>query len=181
MATPLSRPLAARRLGPDHSDAPAHRTLLSLSVFVLRTTPGLVLLAVGAGITFGLHRTWLGLALAVAGGLVYRVQCFRTPYTDCWRCGGVGYRPPRHRRHGLARLLLALVFGGASQVRRCRACRGRGVRMRWGRRLMNVYRRATHTSTTTPDVAPEPLPPVEAGPVSYAQVLRTWHDNHPGH
>jgi hypothetical protein len=180
LGTPMPKTLGARRAGPDYTDHPAHHTLMSLFVFTLRTTPGLVLVAVGALTTVAGH-PWAGLAVAVAGGLIYRVQCYRTPYTDCWRCGGVGYRPPRHRRHGLARLILGLLFGGAAKMRRCRACRGRGVRMRWGRRLMNGYRRATHTSVTTPDVAPEPLPPVEAGPVSYAQVLRTWHDNHPGH
>jgi hypothetical protein len=37
--------------------------------------------------------------------------------------------------------------------------------MRWGKRVMNAYRRATHTSTTTLGPVPEP-PPVEAGPVS---------------
>jgi hypothetical protein len=180
LATRLPQTLGARRLGPDHSDRPAHHTLASLTVYALRTTPGLVLATIGAGITLT-GRTWAGLAVAGLGALIYRVQCYRTPYTDCWRCGGIGYRPPRHHRHSLGRLLLALVFGGASRVPRCRACRGYGVRMRWGRRLMNTYRRATYTPTTTPQTAPEPLPPIETGPVSYAQVLRTWHDNHPGH
>jgi GNAT superfamily N-acetyltransferase len=181
LATPAPRTLAARRAGPDYTEDRAHHTLMSLFVFTLRTTPGLVLIAVGAGVTLVGH-PWAGLAVAAVGGLVYRVQCYRTPYTDCWRCGGIGYRPPRHRRHGIGRLLLAVIFGGASGMRRCRACRGRGVRMRWGKRAMNVYRRATYTGPAlAADAAPEPRPPLEAGPVSYEDVLRTWHDNHPGH
>ena len=179
MGTPMPKTRAARRLGPDHSDTPAHHTLASLTVYTLRTTPGLVLITLGTFVTFVLGHPWVGSGLAGLGAAVYAEQCHRTPYADCWRCGGAGYRPPR--RHGPTRLILAVIFGGGSHVRRCRACHGHGMRMRWGRRVMNTYRRATHTAPTQPDPATNALPAPEAGPVTYAQVLRAWHDTHPHH
>ncbi len=113
-----------------------------------RITPGLTLITVGslAGL---LGHPWWGLAIAGFGAMVYAEQCSRTPYARCLRCNGTGHH--RIRR-----------------AKACRPCRGKGVRMRWGRAVMNAYRRATYTAPTAPAAAPaRPLTPN-----SYADALR---------
>lgn len=175
---------------------------LSLIVITLRTTPGLVALVCGL-VAVRAGATWPGLAVAAVGALIYAEQCHRSPYTDCLRCHGTGHRRPRWRRPrqtrptgtpGKARSTggwtgrdalngfedagyLVLHLGG-KPPKRCRHCRGRGVRMRWGRAVMNAYRRATYTPTTTPAVAPLAGAPEPAGPVSYADTVRRHLDRH---
>jgi hypothetical protein len=152
---------------------PSHSALAAISAqltglvwHTIRTTPGLVLVTLGscAGL---LGHLVAGLAAVLAGGLIYHSQCGRTPYTDCARCHGIGHhRPARNRRQrgGLPGLR-------SRTGRRCSWCRGRGVRLRWGRAVMNAYRRTTHTSTTTPAAARDALPARQAGPESYARAL----------
>ncbi len=96
----------------------------------------------------------VGLATAAAGATVYAEQCSRTPYAPCVRCKGAGH----HRKR---------------RTRACRPCRGKGVRMRWGRAVMNAYRRATYSAPSAPDAAPaRPLTPS-----SYAEALRDAVDD----
>lgn len=144
--------------------------VLSLCVYALRTTPGLVTILAGLVLAPLDHRP-VAVGLVVAGSLVYAEQCKRTPYANCWRCHGIGYRT-RHRSR-LARWLL----GPPST--RCRLCKGHGVRMRWGRRVMNAYRRATYTPPAVPDRADAASPAPAAGPVNQADALRRWHATHP--
>lgn len=121
--------------------------------FTIRTTPGLVLITVGS-LAAWLGHPWWGLAVAAMGAMVYAEQCKRTPYAPCARCEGTGH----HRKH---------------PTRACRPCRGKGVRMRWGRAVMNTYRRATYSTGAAPAARPaQPL-----GPGTYAQALRS-NDSH---
>ncbi len=127
--------------------------LTALLWFTARTTPGLTLITVGSLAAFTGH-PWWDLAIAAFGAMVYAEQCSRTPYARCFRCRGTGHH---HRRRN----------------RPCRPCRGKGVRMRWGRAVMNTYRRATYTAPTAPDARPaRPLTPS-----SYAEALRDSADN----
>ncbi|GLW30159.1 hypothetical protein [Actinoplanes regularis] len=108
--------------------------------FAARTTPGLTLITVGS-LAGWLGHPWRGLATVALGAVVYAFQCSRTPFARCLQCKGTGHHPKR-------------------RFRVCRPCRGRGVRMRWGRRVMNAYRRATYTAGTAPDARPaRPLTP----------------------
>ena len=131
--------------------------LTGLLWFTARTSPGLFLITVGSFLGW-LGHPWWGLTLIAVGALIYAQQCSRTPYAACVRCHGIGYRP---RRRG---------------IRPCRPCRGKGVRMRWGRTVMNTYRRATHTASTAPaaDLA-RPL-----APGTYAQLVNTTGEHHTG-
>ncbi|RSM49398.1 hypothetical protein DMB66_44840 [Actinoplanes sp. ATCC 53533] len=114
--------------------------LTALLWLAARTTPGLVLITVGSLAGY-LGHPWWGLATAAIGAMVYAEQCSRTPYAPCARCKGTGHR--RNRRN-----------------RPCRPCRGKGVRMRWGRAVMNAYRRATYTAPSAPAARPaRPLTP----------------------
>ena len=114
--------------------------LTALLWLTARTTPGLMLITVGSLAAWRGH-PWSGLALAAIGAMVYAQQCSRTPYAPCLWCKGTGHR--RHRR-----------------TRACRPCRGKGVRIRWGRAVMNAYRRATYTAPTAPAAhAARPLTP----------------------
>ncbi|SNS05288.1 hypothetical protein [Actinoplanes regularis] len=121
--------------------------LTGLLWLAVRTTPGLALITLGsfAGVV---GYPWRGLAAVALGALIYAAQCSRTPYTRCPRCTGTG-RHPRRR------------------TRTCRPCRGKGVRMRWGRRVMNAYRRATYTGT-----APDARPARPLNPGAYADTDR---------
>ncbi|XVV14420.1 hypothetical protein ACQP2X_08775 [Actinoplanes sp. CA-131856] len=121
-----------------------------------RAAPGLSLITLGS-LAACLGHPWTGLAVAALGAMVYRVQCSRTPYARCLRCHGTGHHARR-------------------RTRACRACRGKGVRMRWGRRVMNTYRRATYTAPTAPDARPaRPMTPS-----SYAEALRDNSDHEAG-
>lgn len=122
--------------------------LTALLWLTARTTPGLTLITVGS-LAAGLGHPWWGLATAAVGAMVYAEQCKRTPYARCLRCKGTGHH---HKR----------------RTRACRPCRGKGVRMRWGRAVMNAYRRATYTASTAP--AAEPARPLTPG--TYAETLR---------
>jgi hypothetical protein len=114
----------------------------------VRTTPGLVLITLGSlGPLVG--HPWRGLAIAAIGAMVYAGQCSRTSYAPCLRCKGTGRHPKRRARD-------------------CRLCRGKGVRMRWGRAVMNAYRRATYTSGEAP--AAPTARPLTAD--NYAHALR---------
>jgi hypothetical protein len=105
-----------------------------------RTTPGLVLITVGS-LAACLGHPWWGLAGAGLGAMLYAEHCSRTPYAPCYRCAGTGH----HHKH---------------RSRACRPCRGKGVRMRWGRAVMNTYRRATYSTTAAPAARPaRPLAP----------------------
>jgi hypothetical protein len=122
--------------------------LTALLWLTARTTPGLVLITVGSLIGY-LGSPWWGLAIAAAGAMVYAEQCSRTSYSPCVQCKGTGH----HRKR---------------RTRACRWCRGKGVRMRWGRAVMNTYRRATYTASAAPAARPaEPLTPG-----TYAEALR---------
>lgn len=113
---------------------------VALLWLAVRTSPGLFLITVGSLAACAGH-PWTGLAIAALGALIYREQCSRTPYDRCLRCKGTGHH--RIRR-----------------TRPCRPCRGKGVRMRWGRRVMNAYRRSTYTAPSAPDArAARPLTP----------------------
>ncbi|WP_433793296.1 hypothetical protein [Actinoplanes sp. CA-252034] len=113
-----------------------------------RTTPGLALITFGslAGL-FGYPGK--GLAVVAIGAMVYAAQCSRTAFTPCLRCKGTGH----HRKR---------------RTRTCRPCRGKGVRIRWGRAVMNAYRRATYTAPAAP--AARPAPPLTPG--TYADTDR---------
>ena len=114
--------------------------LTGLLWLAIRTTLGLVLITVGS-LSAGFGHPWWGLATAALGALIYREHCSRTPYARCLRCKGTGHHPRR-------------------RTRACRPCRGKGVRMRWGRRVMNAYRRATYTAPEAPAARPaRPLTP----------------------
>jgi hypothetical protein len=121
--------------------------LAALLWLAARTTPGLTLITVGS-LAAGVGHPWWGLAVAATGAMVYAAQCSRTPYARCLRCKGTG-----HHRHHRARV--------------CRPCRGKGVRMRWGRTVMNTYRRATYSAGDAP--AARPARPLAPG--TYAQAL----------
>jgi hypothetical protein len=126
--------------------------LTALLWLTARTTPGLTLITVGslAGLA---GYPWSGLAIAALGAVVYAQQCSRTPYAPCLRCKGTGHHRTR-------------------RTRACRPCRGKGVRMRWGRVVMNAYRRATYTAPAAPEARPaRPLTPG-----SYAQAVRDADD-----
>lgn len=63
---------------------------------------------------------WAALALVVAAP-AYAVACVLWPFTACSRCGGSGRRrSPSGKNYG-----------------RCRKCKGKGERIRLGRRVMN--------------------------------------------
>ena len=126
--------------------------LAGLLWLAARTTPGLTLITVGSLAGF-LGHPWRGLAIAAAGAMVYAAQCSRTPYARCLRCKGTGHH--RIRRN-----------------KACRPCRGKGVRMRWGRAVMNTYRRATHSTSAAP--AAQPARPHTPG--TYAQALTNSDD-----
>lgn len=74
--------------------------------------------------------------LLIAG---YVERCYNAPFRNCWRCHGIGRFHPRHSRLGW---------------RRCRRCRGTGLRLRIGRRVFNalyrLYADANH-EPSTPD------------------------------
>lgn len=118
-----------------------------------RTIPGLTLITLGS-LAGCLGRPWWGLAMVAVGALIYREQCSRSPYSPCLRCKGSGHHRKRH-------------------AKACRPCRGRGVRIRWGRAVMNAYRRATHTADTAP--AARPARPFTPG--TYADALRQSADD----
>jgi hypothetical protein len=61
--------------------------------------------------------------------LSYFGSCIRWPFAACRTCHG----------HGLTQGL----FGG---IRECRACAGTGLRLRFGRRLINTIRQLHHDS-----------------------------------
>ena len=138
--------------------------LAGLLLLTLRTTPGLTLIVFGAAVT-GFGHPLVGLAVAAGGALIYAEQCKRSPYTRCLFCHGIGYRP----NSPLGRLLR-----GGSTARRCRACSGHGHRMRWGRALMNAYRRATYTGRTQipADPARTAVPAPRPAPPTYTDALR---------
>ena len=169
---------------------------LSLIVTAVKTTPGLVAIVCGL-VAVRAGAIWPGLAVTAVGALLYAEQCFRGPFTDCVRCHGAGHRRRRHRRQkahttrstGWGRAdrrdaldgagdALALLMGG-KPPKRCRHCRGRGVRMRWGRAVMNASRRAPYTPPTTPDPAALAGAADQAGPTSYAETVRRHLDRHP--
>jgi hypothetical protein len=127
--------------------------LAALLWLTARTTPGLLLITLGS-LAAGLGHPWWGLAIAAAGAMIYAEQCKRTPYARCLRCAGTGH----HRTH---------------RYRACRPCRGKGVRMRWGRAVMNTYRRATYSGTSAP--AARPARPLT--PSTYIEALRDGADN----
>ncbi|WP_433301053.1 hypothetical protein ACQP2F_04980 [Actinoplanes sp. CA-030573] len=129
--------------------------LAGLLWLAARTTPGLTLITVGS-LAAGLGHPWTGLAVAALGAMVYREQCSRTPYARCLRCHGTGNHRIRHHKP-------------------CRLCRGKGVRMRWGRAVMNAYRRATYSGTAP--AAPAARPPA-AG--TYVQALRDTDEHEAG-
>jgi hypothetical protein len=122
--------------------------LTALLWLTARTTPGLTLITVGslAGL---LGHPGKGLAVIAIGAMVYAGQCSRTAFTPCLRCKGTGH----HRKR---------------RTRTCRPCRGKGVRIRWGRAVMNAYRRATYTAPTA--LAARPAPPLT--PNAYADTDR---------
>ena len=138
--------------------------LAGLLLLTLRTTPGLVLIVSGAAVTWAAHPV-IGLALATAGALLYAEQCKRTPYTRCLFCHGIGYRPNS---------FLGRLLRGGSSARRCRACAGHGHRMRWGRAVMNAYRRATYTGRPQlpADPARTAVPAPRPEPPTYTDALR---------
>ncbi|MDM4721348.1 hypothetical protein QTQ03_17705 [Micromonospora sp. WMMA1363] len=127
--------------------------LAALLWITARTTPGLTLITVGS-LTVGFGHPWWGLTTTAIGALIYRQQCSRTPYSPCLRCKGSGHHRTR-------------------RTRACRPCRGKGVRMRWGRAVMNTYRRATHTAPTAP--AARPARPFT--PNTHADALRESADD----
>lgn len=129
--------------------------LAGLLWLAARTTLGLTLVTVGSLAAF-LGHPWTGLAVAALGVMVYAQQCSRSPYARCLRCHGSGHHPKRRGRD-------------------CRPCRGKGVRMRWGRAVMNTYRRATYTGAAP--AAPAARPPA-AG--TYAQALRDTNKHDAG-
>jgi hypothetical protein len=135
--------------------------ILAVIIYTLRTTPGLIAITFGSG-AMALGRPWTGLIIATVGALIYSEQCHRTPYAPCWRCSGIGYRPRRWRRH---------------QLRACRPCRGRGVRIRWGRAAMNAYRRATYTPPV-PTTAPVARSARRPGPVDMPEAIRRRLSGH---
>lgn len=122
--------------------------LTGLLWLAARTTPGLVLITVGSLAGY-LGHPWWGLATVAVGAMVYAGQCSRTPYARCVRCKGTGHHRTR-------------------RTRACRPCRGKGVRMRWGRAVMNAYRRATYSTSAAP--AARPARPLTPG--TYAEALR---------
>lgn len=61
-------------------------------------------------------------ATALLVAAAYLVFCYVSPFARCSRCGGLGRRTGRILRAS----------------RPCRRCRGRGRRIRVGRRLVNV-------------------------------------------
>ncbi|GAB1695043.1 hypothetical protein [Krasilnikovia sp. M28-CT-15] len=121
--------------------------LTALLWLTARTTPGLTLITIGSLAGYFGH-PWWGLALIAVGAMIYAEQCSRTPYAPCLRCNGSGHHKTR-------------------RTRACHPCKGRGVRMRWGRAVMNTYRRATYTTPAAP--AARPAPPVTA--TTYTQAL----------
>jgi hypothetical protein len=108
--------------------------------FTIKTTPGLVMVTLGS-IAALVGHPWWGLAVAAAGAMLYAENCSRTPYAPCLRCEGTGHHRTRRGRV-------------------CRRCRGKGVRMRWGRAVMNTYRRSTYSTGQAPAArAARPLAP----------------------
>jgi hypothetical protein len=139
--------------------------LAARALLTLRTTPGLVLIVFGGAVSWYGHPL-IGLAIAAGGALIYREQCHRSPYTRCLRCHGIGYRTAR-------RLL------GGKQLRRCRLCGGPGHRMRWGRALMNAYRRATYTGRAhTPEPGRAAPPAPRPAPPTYTDAVRDHLHRH---
>nr|WP_055506808.1 hypothetical protein [Nonomuraea pusilla] len=61
----------------------------------------------------------------------YAILCHVLPFTRCRRCGGTGRTPRR--------------IGRGS--RPCRRCDGTGLRLRWGRHLLNYARRLHRDGT----------------------------------
>ena len=134
--------------------------IAALILLWIRVSPGLFLITLGSGLAV-LDRPWWGAAVALLGAFVYSEQCYRTPYTPCRRCTGIGWRPRRLGHY----------------LKACRACRGKGVRMRWGRRAMNAYRRATHTPPTPTGAVPAQAAR-RPGPVDTRDALRRRLNGH---
>ena len=68
--------------------------------------------------------------LAVLGAaLYYAALCLLKPFAECRKCDGIGRREIR------------------GKVKRCRRCRGKRYRLRYGRRLHNHWRRTHELGT----------------------------------
>ncbi|HEX5115113.1 MAG TPA: hypothetical protein VFW65_07935 [Pseudonocardiaceae bacterium] len=61
----------------------------------------------------------------------YLGSCVFWPFSACRRCGGYGH-----------------VRGWLGGIRFCPACDGTGLRLRFGRRVINTFRRLYRDSTT---------------------------------
>ncbi|MEV6331463.1 hypothetical protein [Streptomyces sp. NPDC051909] len=70
--------------------------------------------------------------LALAG---YALLCMASPFADCRKCRGLGYKVVLDRKDRPKR------------DKPCRRCKGRGKRLRIGRRLHNHSRAVHHAGT----------------------------------
>ena len=66
------------------------------------------------------------IALAAAAATAYALSCWVWPFARCNICDGRGSHSPE---------------GNARISRPCWWCKGRGKRLRWGRRITNAVRR----------------------------------------
>ncbi|MFJ9693666.1 hypothetical protein [Kitasatospora sp. NPDC101183] len=75
------------------------------------------------------------MAAALLVALVYAALCAASPFGDCRKCGGFGFKVVTDRK------------GKAKRGKQCRRCRGVGKRVRVGRHLYNVGKRTWSAGT----------------------------------
>ncbi|MBV9024241.1 MAG: hypothetical protein JO362_10715 [Streptomycetaceae bacterium] len=70
------------------------------------------------------------ITVALIAAACYGLLCVCSPFGDCHRCRGFGYKLTTDRK------------GRPKRGKPCRRCNGHGKRVRIGRRLYNATRRA---------------------------------------
>ena len=76
----------------------------------------------------------LAITLLLIVTLSYSATCAASPFANCRKCHGFGYRTTTDRK------------GRAKRGKDCRRCRTTGKRLRIGRRLFNAYRRTRNAA-----------------------------------
>ncbi|AEW95891.1 MULTISPECIES: hypothetical protein [Streptomycetaceae] len=79
--------------------------------------------------------TALAITLLLAVTLGYALLCAASPFGNCRKCRGLGYRLTYDRK------------GRPRRGKHCRRCDGHGIRIRVGRHLFNLAARIHHDGT----------------------------------
>jgi hypothetical protein len=79
--------------------------------------------------------------------LGYAAVCAGQPFARCRKCRGFGFATTTDRK------------GRPKRGKHCRRCDGHGIRIRRGRHVYNLYRRAHDRGTTQPASPATPFAP----------------------